>query len=663
MPDGTVASPQPQPAADAPPAAAATFALLVEDGETPAPGQLRKSAFLAALEASLTPSLGEVLADTGFSATNCPVLVYWLSHYRGRSAADVERALKLYTGVGQAPSAHAYVSIAVARVVAGAVAWRASGDVNLPAEAAAAPGPERDSAAEPVMALRGEPAPAKNGDPKAIQRSLGAGQPLPASVRQGMEAGFGADFSSVRLHTDAPAGRLAADLSAHAFAVGDHVAFAPGVYAPGTLVGDLVLAHELAHTLQQSGRAGALRGHAPDAAEESGLERSADLAAARAVLRMREGRGESIPEEALRAHEAALAEVRSEGPAHQGLRLQRCDKKSTPTPTPTPWWEQVPEEQKETKRDLFFRPVTDAHRLRDLLRQVDMIVAFDPSKEVLKKPPGKKLSDKFVPGSVAATQWTSPEVKKEIDAILPPGSGTIVTKEHIDSVKKVVDRYRKLHPGSFSMLQGVEAVNCAATGACIGTMNKLVEKLYGPSSIQTIDMDDTAFGTINKLKKENRIAQEKTFAATYIGDADNFVISKPPVEVTLSGAGRWVLDTANKGSPGVHVFIMSLVAGYHSVSLAVLNDGGGGATTTVWKDHHGSEALDANGLDASIRRFCWGYYAFWLKKQYNEDYDPDVHESTDIPKDKLPEIRKKIKPTILKDIKQTRIAHLNPNPK
>ncbi len=668
LPDGTATPGPPQPAASgqtppAAPAATSTSALLVEDGEAAASGQLHKSAFLSALEASLPPALTGALEGTGFSATDCPVIVYWLSYYRGRSAADVERALKLYTGVGQAPSAHAYLSIAVARVVAGAVAWRVSGDVAMPSEAASAPGPEGDAEAEPVMALRGEPAPAKSGDPKAIQRGLGAGRPLPSAVRQGMESGFGADLSSVRLHTDARAGRLANDLSAHAFAVGDHVAFAPGVYAPGTLVGDLVLAHELAHTLQQSGRAGTLRAEAPDAAEESGLERSADLAAARAVLRMREGRGESIPEDALQAHETALAEVRSEGPAHQGLRLQRCDKeKKKEAPKPKPWWEQVPEEQKGSKGDLYFRPVTDALPLKDQLRQVDMMVTFDTSKSVLKKPPGKKKSEAYVPGTIAATQWTNAEVKKEIDAILPPGGGTIVTKAEIDKVKKVVAAHRAKHPDSFSMLQGVEAVNCAATGACIGTMNKLVEKLYGPSAIQTKDMDDTAFGTINKLAKEKRIAGEKTFAATYTGDADNFVISNPPTEVTLSGAGQWVLDTANAGSPGIHMFLLSLVAGYHSVSLAVAKEAGG-ATKIVWKDHKTTVALSAGELDAKIRLYCWSYYAYWIVKQHNADHDPDVANAADVPADKAPDVRKKVKPTVLKDIKQTRIAHLNPAPK
>ena len=668
--DGTTAAPQAaggQPSTSgASPEQAPSSSVLVEDGEVPATGQIGKGAFLDQLEANLVPALGAALAGTGFSAESCPVIVYWMSYYRGRSAPEVERALQVYTGAGKASSAQAYLGAAVARVVAGALAWRASGETDAPAgpEGSADAGaggpsgaPDANANAAPVMALAGDSSRVRSGDPKAMIRSLGPGRPLPADVRRGMESGLGADLSNVRLHTDARAGRLADDVSARAFAVGDHVAFGAGMYTPGSLVGDLVIAHELAHTLQQSGRGGALRAGGPDGAETEGLERSADVAAATAVMRMRQERGEPIPDHQMRAHADLLSSVRSEGPAHAGLRLQRCngDKKKKP------WWEEVPEAQKGSERDVYFRPVSHAGQLRDLLRQVDMMVTFDPSKEVSKTPPGKKASERYVPGSVTATQWTSPEVKKQIDAILPPGGATIVTKSHIDQVKKVVDDYRAAHPDSFSKLQGVEAVNCAATGACIGTMNKLVEKLYGPTVLQTKDLDDSAFGTIDKLRKGSRLSAERTFAATYTGSGE-FIISTPPTEVTFSGAGKWVLDQASGGATGIHMYIMSLMNGYHSVSLGVANDGSGGAQI-VWKDHHGTLPLDAAGLDAKILNYCWGYWAYWMVKQYNQDYDPDVKNAADIPEDKRSEIRSKIKPTVIKDIKQTRIAHLNPTSK
>jgi hypothetical protein len=60
-----------------------------------------------------------------------------------------------------------------------------------------------------------------------------------------MESRLGADFSSVRVHTDAAAQRSAAGLGAHAYTSGEHIIMGPGVPARHTL------AHELAHVIQQ----------------------------------------------------------------------------------------------------------------------------------------------------------------------------------------------------------------------------------------------------------------------------------------------------------------------------------------------------------------------------------------------------------------------------
>jgi outer membrane protein OmpA-like peptidoglycan-associated protein len=68
-----------------------------------------------------------------------------------------------------------------------------------------------------------------------------------------MEARFGADFSAVRVHDDARAAESARAVDAHAYAVGSDLVFGAGRYAPGTASGDRLLAHELAHTLQQGG--------------------------------------------------------------------------------------------------------------------------------------------------------------------------------------------------------------------------------------------------------------------------------------------------------------------------------------------------------------------------------------------------------------------------
>lgn len=63
-----------------------------------------------------------------------------------------------------------------------------------------------------------------------------------------------ADFSRVRIHTDARAADSTRAVNAKAYTVGQDIVFGPGRYAPGTEAGRKLLAHELAHTIQQSGR-------------------------------------------------------------------------------------------------------------------------------------------------------------------------------------------------------------------------------------------------------------------------------------------------------------------------------------------------------------------------------------------------------------------------
>jgi len=66
-----------------------------------------------------------------------------------------------------------------------------------------------------------------------------------------MESGFGHDFSRVRIHRDALAGESARAVSALAYTVGHDVVFGSGQYAPETMGGRKLLAHELAHVVQQ----------------------------------------------------------------------------------------------------------------------------------------------------------------------------------------------------------------------------------------------------------------------------------------------------------------------------------------------------------------------------------------------------------------------------
>jgi hypothetical protein len=84
------------------------------------------------------------------------------------------------------------------------------------------------------------------------------GQPLASGVRSFMEAGYGADFSEVRVHTGPAATRSAASLAARAYTYGRDVVFGDGQYAPDSTAGRQLIAHELAHVVQQRGQAAAV---------------------------------------------------------------------------------------------------------------------------------------------------------------------------------------------------------------------------------------------------------------------------------------------------------------------------------------------------------------------------------------------------------------------
>jgi hypothetical protein len=78
-----------------------------------------------------------------------------------------------------------------------------------------------------------------------------SGRPLDRSTRDFMESRFGHDFSAVRVHTDDTAARSASALSARAYTIGRNVVFAAGEHQPSTQAGKHLLAHELAHVVQQ----------------------------------------------------------------------------------------------------------------------------------------------------------------------------------------------------------------------------------------------------------------------------------------------------------------------------------------------------------------------------------------------------------------------------
>ena len=121
------------------------------------------------------------------------------------------------------------------------------------------------------------------------------GQPLKAATRSYFEPRFGQDFSQVRTHTDTRAGESAKAVGAHAYTVGNRMVFAPHQLQPESETGRSLLAHELAHVVQQQGSqpGSAAPTRVSDPADQS--EKQAD-AAGQQVMRQT-AHSESVPSE------------------------------------------------------------------------------------------------------------------------------------------------------------------------------------------------------------------------------------------------------------------------------------------------------------------------------------------------------------------------------
>jgi hypothetical protein len=118
-----------------------------------------------------------------------------------------------------------------------------------------------------------------------------------------MESRFGHDFSGVRVHTDAKAASSARAVNALAYTVGRDIVFGAGQYAPHASTGQELLAHELAHTVQQGGKA-YQPGHHLRLDEPPALEHQAHMTASAVAL--------GNPAPTIQAHSAALMRLTPE---------------------------------------------------------------------------------------------------------------------------------------------------------------------------------------------------------------------------------------------------------------------------------------------------------------------------------------------------------------
>jgi hypothetical protein len=297
-------------------------ALIVDDGAPQQPGQMTRSQFLSQLrsqvEAAANAELGPVWAALG-----CPYIEQVFSRYASADAATVERTVKKYAPeTASATNAAGYFGPVVARVRRGVSAWKETGE--LPGDAAKIV-PQGAAASPDEVASQADPQAQRT--PSAKPTPIpGAGEPLDAGTARRMGDAMGEDFTGVRVHTGPEAARLADDHDARAFSVGSDIVFGAGELAPNTPEGDALLAHELAHTVQQRGASKPQAARAPAGPNSEAHEQDADRAAAGVMARLYGG---------------AKNLAGNVGPAlSTGFSMQRCPtsgkkKKKPPAKAPT----------------------------------------------------------------------------------------------------------------------------------------------------------------------------------------------------------------------------------------------------------------------------------------------------------------------------------------
>lgn len=193
----------------------------------------------------------------------------WRRHDEGdslRRAPEDERRERTQPAPGPAPAKAPPVAKAPPTPKAPPVA-KAPPAPKAPPTPKAPPAPaESRRREEPVVARKPANAGAipavSQAAARTIQSSRGAGQPLAAADRSFYEPRFGRDLGNVRIHDDPAAHQAARDVQARAFTYGQDIYFSAGRYQPGTQAGRELMAHELAHTIQQ--RPGAKIARAPD---------------------------------------------------------------------------------------------------------------------------------------------------------------------------------------------------------------------------------------------------------------------------------------------------------------------------------------------------------------------------------------------------------------
>ncbi len=240
------------------PAQQITINWIIEDGQLPmVKGQIGKSVFFKQLKQAITNQAEAALSSTGWTAMACPYINKWIAWYAQKPVAELEQEIKKFNiNLATITSAEQLIRKIAAKCAQAITTWVQTGKLTgVPMTALEPPAVKEieDAKKKGVIQQKSETGSHQTdyNDPEQVQEELGEGNSLDGSTKSKMESAFGTSFADVRIHTDSKATDISQKMGARAFAVGKNIAFNQGEYQPGTLKGDALLAHELAHFIQQ----------------------------------------------------------------------------------------------------------------------------------------------------------------------------------------------------------------------------------------------------------------------------------------------------------------------------------------------------------------------------------------------------------------------------
>jgi hypothetical protein len=291
---------------------------IVDNDTLPSEGMMTKSIFMTTLNEAVCNVVNEGLQGSTYSSDNCPYIRALFARQASSSATQIEQLIIQYEPTtAKATSATDMIQLILVRVKTAVNQWRrredladVSGDISgMMAAIALGPRGAGVTAADedPSIHFKANPGGVNNiQSAHTVMQSLGKGHALDSNTKGRMESAFETSFGNVEVHTDNNAANLASSMNARAFAVGNHVAFASGEHKPGTLIGDALMAHELAHVVQQTGTSGA------SYSSDSMLEEDADTAAVGVMAKVITGK-------------EIDSSVKKKSSIRSGLRLSRCE--------------------------------------------------------------------------------------------------------------------------------------------------------------------------------------------------------------------------------------------------------------------------------------------------------------------------------------------------